>query len=325
MPLKRNAPGFLLLALIGLLPLLLCQCSYFKKPEPALRGLTPEEKAKFAAQQDSWPARKSQPLPDKAVPEDRLEALGEMALENRDFESSLVNFMKILKDNPERYDLRYKVGVIFIMTGKLDLARQELAQVLVQKPEMLQAHEAMGLVMLQDKKYPEAIEEFQLVLSQDPGRVKTRHLLGVTYLEAGQTGRAIHELKKATDQDPRQLSSLIALGEAYNRQKEFRNAFTVLKRAEALAPQNQKVNYQLGMALAGQKRYAEALDAFLKAGDEAQAYNNIGVYFFVDGQYEEAAKCFQRAIELRPTFYQEAKGNLQRALEKLNQSKPDGS
>ena len=79
----------------------------------------------------------------------------------------------------------------------------------------------------------------------------------------------------------------------------------------------------LGRALAGQKLYPAALMAFLKAGDEAQAYNNIGVYYFMDGRYEEAAKCFQRAIELRPTFYQEAKTNLQRALEKLHESQHD--
>ena len=64
----------------------------------------------------------------------------------------------------------------------------------------------------------------------------------------------------------------------------------------------------------------EALQAFMKSGDEAQAYNNIGVHYFVAGQYEDAAKCFQRALELRPTFYDEAKANLQRALEKIQQT-----
>jgi len=44
----------------------------------------------------------------------------------------------------------------------------------------------------------------------------------------------------------------------------------------------------------------------------------------MEGQYEDAAKCFQRALELRPTFYQEAKTNLQRALEKLQETRKDG-
>jgi tetratricopeptide (TPR) repeat protein len=101
--------------------------------------------------------------------------------------------------------------------------------------------------------------------------------------------------------------------------KDYRQAIACLQQGLALDPKNEKLNYQMGMALAAEKRYNEAMDAFLKAGDEAQAYNNIGVHYFVAGQYEEAAKCFQRAIELRPSFYEEAKTNLQRALEKLQQ------
>jgi tetratricopeptide (TPR) repeat protein len=75
----------------------------------------------------------------------------------------------------------------------------------------------------------------------------------------------------------------------------------------------------LGMALAGLKRYPEAFEAFKQGGDEAQAYNNIGVHYYLDGRYEDAAKCFQKALDLRPTFYGEAKANLQRALEKLQE------
>ena len=45
------------------------------------------------------------------------------------------------------------------------------------------------------------------------------------------------------------------------------------KQAQILAPQDQKVNQLLGRALVAQKQYPQALEAFMKAGDEAQAYN----------------------------------------------------
>ena len=48
------------------------------------------------------------------------------------------------------------------------------------------------------------------------------------------------------------------------------------------------------------------------------------MYYFTGGRYEEAAKCFRRALEVRPTFYQEAKTNLQRALEKMQETRQDG-
>lgn len=312
--LRRLAYGAILLAL----PLSMCQCA---RTQSAAKGMDPDKLAKLQDLNDYWSHHKPT-LPEK-LPDDRLEALGNLALENRNFEDSLINYLQVLRDHPERYDLHYKVGVIFLMSGKLEAAQKELALVLVHRPEMLQAHEALGLVFLQSKQYTQAIDEFNYVLAQDPSRAKTHHLLGVTFLEAGQVDRAIHEFQKATILDPRHLSSFILLSEAYLKRKDYTHATASLKTAQGLAPNNQKVNRLLGQALAGQKRYPAALTAFLKAGDEAQAYNNIGVYYFMDGSYEEAAKCFQRAIELRPTYYQEAKTNLQRALEKMHESQHD--
>jgi tetratricopeptide (TPR) repeat protein len=315
---KRLCWTFLVLAL----PLLLNQCANKETT------LTESDlfAAKIAEARGSWKKSKSLFGADKqGLPPDRVEALGDIALENRDYESSLVNFMAILQKNPERYDLHYKVGVIFLLNGELEAAQKELALVLVHHPEMPQAHEAMGLVHLQEKRYPLAIEEFQLVLSQDPARASARHLLGVTYLEMRQPAKAVAQLKQAVALNPSHVASYAALGEAYLELKDSRQAIATLKRGLAIDPKNQKLNFRLGNALAAENRYDEALEAFMKVGDEAQAYNNIGVHYFMAGQYEDAAKCFQRAIELRPTFYEEAKTNLQRALEKLHQMrKNDG-
>jgi tetratricopeptide (TPR) repeat protein len=315
---ESPAKGLILSVLVLILLLPLSHCS--RKQGTGVRPIKPEEAAKLSAATDPWPERWNPPRVDlQKLPEDRLENLGNLSLEARDYESSMISFLQILKDHPERYDLHYKVGVIFLLTGQMEAARRELALVLVHQPEMLEAHEALGLVHLQEKQYQQAMGEFQAVLAQDPKRAKTRHLLGITFLEAGQPGRAIPELKAAANLDPRQVSTLIALAQAYMQQKDYQQAVNCLQKGQSLAPQNQKVSYHLGMALAALKRYPEALEAFLKAGDEAQAYNNIGVHYFVDGRYEEAAKCFQRAIELKPSFYAEAQANLQRALEKLHQ------
>ncbi|MCX5890484.1 MAG: tetratricopeptide repeat protein [Deltaproteobacteria bacterium] len=310
------------IALFLTLPLLLSNCV---KDNNSLTSTSSDPTAKLAEANDPWKKLKMSRADKEGLPQDRLESLGEIALQSGDYESSLINFMEILKKNPQRYDLHYKVGVIFLIAGQFEAARKELALVLVHQPEMLQAHEALGLVHLQEKKYPLAIEEFQLVLSQEPGRVKSRHLLGVTYLEAGQSAKAVAELKRAVELDRRQVASYIALGQAYTKMKDYPKAIACLKQGLSVDPKNQKLNHQLGMALAGDKRYTEAMDAFLKAGDEAQACNNIGVHYFMAGQYEDAAKCFQRAIELRPTFYDEAKANLQRALEKLHQTHQGGT
>lgn len=317
----RRLPLLLLLPVV--LPLLLCQCAGKQTPDKMRQELREREAALAAASAD-WEKKQAKEAAKKGqqqVPLERLEALGEMSLQSRDYETSLINFLEILKDNPARYEIRYKVGIILFLTGHLEAARQELALVLMQRPEFLEAHEALGLVHLEEKKYPLAIQEFQTALQQDPGRSKARYLLGIAYLEAGQTRQAIAELQRVAAQDPGNIASLVALGQAYLKLHDYSRALAMLKSARDKAPDNPKVNRQLGMALAGLKRYPEALEAFLKAGDEAQAYNNIGVYYFKDGQYEEAAKCFQKALDLRATFYPEAKANLQQALERLQQTR----
>lgn len=307
----KTAKPFFYTVLVLALPLLLSQCAadQHRPPKPDLSYDLPEGNS----------VKSSGDL----LPPERMEALGELALQSRDYDSSLVNFLEILKKEPLRYDLHYKVGVIFLFKGQLEPAQNELALVLVHRPQMYQAHEALGMVLLQQKKYSQALAEFQSVLSIDPQPANPRHLLGITYLESGQPGKAIIELRRAVELDRRQTASYVALGQAYRELKDYKRAIECLKQGLSQDPGNQKLNYQLGMALAGEKRYNEALESFMKAGDEAQAFNNIGVHYFVDGQYEQAAKCFQRAIELRPTFYGEAKTNLQRALEKLHQVRKD--
>ncbi|MBI4795074.1 MAG: tetratricopeptide repeat protein [Deltaproteobacteria bacterium] len=314
----------LLLALVLALPLLLAQCAGKQSPDSMRKELMKRETA-LAAADAEWEKKRAKAAKagQENMPLDRLEAMGEMSLQSKDYETSLINFMEILRQNPTRHDIRYKVGVVFLLTGQMEEARQQFALVLMQRPEMLEAHEALGMVHLEEKKYPLAIEEFQQVLNQDSNRIKARHLLGIAYLEAGQHQRAITELQRVLRQEPGNITSLTTLGQAYLQKKDYNRALVPLKKAQALAPQDLKVNRHLGMALAGLKRYPEALEAFLKSGDEAQAYNNLGVYYFKDGQYEEAAKCFQKALDLRTTFYPEAKANLQRALEKLQLAQKD--
>ncbi len=320
-----RARKLVLSTLVLALVLSLSQCAS-KQQGYGFRPINPKDVPRLDPKfPDSWDDLGKAPKSVAKIPEDRLEALGNMSLENRDYETSLAHFAKILRDNPERYDLHCKVGVILLLTGQTEAARRELALVLAHQPDSLEAHQAMGLLYLEEKNYAQAVSEFQAVLAKEPRQSKARYLLGITYLEAGQSARAVSELKEAATLEPTQAPILISLGRAYIQQKDYRQAVTVLKKAQSLDPKNQKASYHLGMALAALKRYPEAMDAFLQAGDEAQAYNNIGVHYFLDGRFEEAAKCFQRAIELRPVFYTEAKENLQRALDKLHQTRRDDS
>jgi tetratricopeptide (TPR) repeat protein len=312
--------GFYLL--LAVLLVLGSQCSR-KKGGPTkvqVRPLKQKEAIKLQDAYDPVSQKPSPGAPPELTPE-RREALGDLLLERREYDGSLVHYLQILRDHPERYDIRYKVGVILLLSGQHESARKELNMVLAAKPDMLEAREALGLTYLEEKQYPEAIRIFQEVLRQDRSRAKTRHLMGIAYLGQNNPREAIRVMEPAAASNDKNVALLATLGQAYLKVKDYNKALLFLKKGQALDPKDKKINLNLGMALAGLKRYPEAFDTFLKAGDEAQAYNNIGVHYYLEGRYEDAAKCFQKALDLRPTFYEEAKANLQRALEKMQQTK----
>ena len=157
-----------------------------------MRGLTPDQAEKFEALHSPWPQEK--PKPPEQMPGDRLEALGDMSLKSRNFGNSLLNYLQILQEHPERYDLHYKVGVIYLLSGKLEAAQKELALVLVHQPEMLQAHEAMGLVHLQNKNYPSGDQRIPATFGpRPPSRPKPTTFWDSPSLSpAGPTGPSWH-------------------------------------------------------------------------------------------------------------------------------------
>jgi tetratricopeptide (TPR) repeat protein len=317
----KSAERFGLSLMLVALLVLGANCSK-KKEGMQVKPLSMKEAVKM---QEAYDPVTPKPYPgaEQQLSPERREALGDLLLERRQYDGSLVHYLQVLKENPERHDIRYKVGVILLLAGQYQAARQELNTVLAAKPQMTEAKEGVGLSFLEEKRYPEAIRIFQEVLRQDRSRVKTRYLLGIAYLSQENPREAVRIMEPAVSLDRKNGALLAAMGQAHLKLKDYHRALLYLKQGHSLDPKDKKINLNLGMALAGLKRYDEAFDAFLLAGDEAQAFNNIGVHYFLEGRYEDAAKCFQRALDLRPVFYEEAKGNLERALEKLQETKKE--
>lgn len=321
--LSCSLPFWQVLGLCLLLPLLLSACltTQGNKKGPAMRGLSASEAENLEALNNpDW--RYPLPKPQRQETPENLAETAELMLQTGDYERSIYSYSKLLHQEPQRHDIRYKLGVALLLTGRLEDAKRELAQVLVHKMDMLEAHEALGVICLQENKPAEAQQEFRLALAQDPNRHQARALLGEAYLRGGQYTQALTEFKAAMAQNPRNARIIGNIGWAHYKLKQYDEAHRWLKQAQTISPQNPRINQRLGMVLAAQKKYPEALEAFRKGGDEAQAFNNVGVYYYLDGRYEEAAHCFQKALDLRPTYYEEARVNLDKTLARLQGQEP---
>jgi Tfp pilus assembly protein PilF len=311
------------LLIIALLPFLTSACLTTRAAKaPTFRGLTAKEADRLESQNESAWQKPRPAKPEKADSPENLAEMAEIFLQNGDYERSMHNYSKILAQNPERYDIRYKLGITLLLAGNPEEAKKELAEVLLHKMDLVEAHDALGVIYLQENKFTEAQQEFHSALALDPRRYQSHFLLGETFLRQQQFSQALPELKAALEAVPGSARVMSALGWAYFKQKDCDQGLQWLKKAKAIEPNNSRINYRLGMILAARKNYPEALAAFRQAGDEAQAFNNIGVHYYLDHRYEEAARCFQKALELKPTFYQEAKTNLDKALARLQEEPP---
>lgn len=317
-------PQSLWLKLVSLLlaPLLLSACLTTKgtSKAPSFRGLTASEADRLETMNN--PGFRDPPLlRDKDETPESLAETAELFLQTGDYERSLYNYSKILALHPERHDIRYKLGLALLLSGKLADAKKELAEVILHRADMLEAHEALGMVFLQENRVGEAQQEFRAVLALDPNRFQARCLLGEAFLQDKQYTQALAEFQTARGLSPDSPRLMSNLGWVYFKTGKPDQALQWLQKAQAQSPDHPRINHRLGMVLAAQKKYPEALAAFRKGGDEAQALNNIGVHYYLDGRYAEAARCFQKALEMRPTFYQEAKVNLEKALARLQEDK----
>jgi Tfp pilus assembly protein PilF len=317
------SPQSAALIIIGLLPFLTSACLTSRSAKaPAFRGLTASEADRLESQKDNiW----QKPLAAKSEKDDSPENLAEMAeifLKNGDYEKSIYNYSKIVLESPERHDIRYKLGLTLLLAGNLEEAKKKLAEVLLHKMDMVEAHDALGIVFLQEKKLLPAQQEFRSALALDPRRYQSHYFLGETFIRSKQYSQALPEFKAALEINPRNAGVMSAIGWTHYNLKDYDQSLQWLKKAKASDPDNPKLNHRLGMVLAEQKKFPEALQAFRRAGDEAQALNNIGVYYYLDHRYNEAVQCFQKALDARPTFYQEAKVNLDKSLAKLQEEPP---
>jgi Flp pilus assembly protein TadD len=175
------------------------------------------------------------------------------------------------------------------------------------------SHEGLGLAYFQMKKYDDAEVCFRKAVELDPKLWRAHNFLGVIYDYKEQYKKAIRQYQAAIALKENNGPLYNNLGISYFLAGDSRKAIAAFNRGLSTKSIHSRISNNLGLVLAEMGRYGEALEAFRKPGDEAQAYNNLGCIYLKHGKYEKAERCFEKAIELKPTFYAKASENARKA------------
>jgi len=248
---------------------------------------------------------------DKMSPEE-IEGLADTHFRSGNLHLALVEYEKAIRSNAGKPRLRYKKGLLYVAGKAYEDAVVEFRKVIQQEPQNALAYEGLGLATFHLKRYEQARSAFEKALSLNPNLSKSYAFLGILYDYQGLHREAAEEYRRALALEPDNGLLYNNLGVAYYLSGDYPRALTAFHAALNSGLPGKRGYNNLGMVLCRIGRYDEALEVFREGGDEAQAYNNLGCMYLQQGEVPRAVLAFEKAIALRPGFYELADKNLRR-------------
>ena len=187
----------------------------------------------------------------------------------KDAEKLARKLILISYDIPEAHD---QLGIALLGQKKLADAESAFRTAILLKPDMADAHNNLGIALNEQARYKEAELSYLQALKLNPAFTNAFMNIGKNFSDQEQFGQAESAYRKALDIDPSHTLSLSGLGLILHLEKREEEAKTILEKALDLNP------------------------------NLPEALNTLGNVHKELGNFEIGLECYQKAIELKPTF-----------------------
>ncbi|UCF78495.1 MAG: tetratricopeptide repeat protein [Candidatus Eiseniibacteriota bacterium] len=184
-------------------------------------------------------------------------------------------------------------------------------------------HLAGGILYLSQQNYEKAVRELETAVEQEPNNGLAHLKLAMAYAEIGETKKAGAEFDRALELDPKLAKDVDSNRKHYwvehfnegvrlsQEDKNFEEAAREFEKAIDLDPEDVRAYTNLGFCYTQMGDHEKALELFEKAAsleptDETSRRNLAGIYedigknHFKSGNYTEAIRFYQKALNLEP-------------------------
>lgn len=185
-------------------------------------------------------------------------------------------------------------------------ARADATRALELDKELAPVHVSMGLALSASGRYQEAITSMKRALQIEPASPEAVLGLANVYKAAGMKKEAIAMYEQAIALRPDYWGVYRDAGIFYFNAGDLAQAAEAFKKVIELTPNSPIGHYSLGGVYLAARRPQEAareMEISLALKPTYGAYSNLGVIRFSQGRYDEAAKYFEKAVELSRTDY----------------------
>ncbi len=190
-------------------------------------------------------------------------------------------------------------------------------------PDLAAARSRLGDIYSQNGRPEDAIRELQAALRVDPGHVEAHRALAMLYENMGRVSEAETAYVEVTQRRPSDWLAFVHLGVFYWNQNRYEQAEAAFARAKTLTPDNEIVYRNLAGMRLRQGRYADAqkeVQRALQLTPSARGYSLLGLAYYYNRRYAEAAKALESSVAIDPAYYV-GWGNLGSAYRQIPGSK----
>jgi tetratricopeptide (TPR) repeat protein len=200
--------------------------------------------------------------------------------------------------------------------GKLDEAQFYLVRALKFDKSDTEVLVQIGNLHARQGNTKLAARAFQFALQQEPEHAASLEGMGLLYFKARNDDEAQKHLELA-------IASAPSLWRSYNDSKylsEDYHAAALDFYAVTERSNNKRAWRNLALVYGKQGWYDDALETFLRIGEESYAYNETGVIAMSNGDTDEALHYLTEAVRTSPTYFAQAEKNLAELRKKGSRS-----
>jgi tetratricopeptide (TPR) repeat protein len=239
-----------------------------------------------------------------------------------------------IKKHPDQPEALYLLTEAYLKAGKLDEARNTLAQLDKVSSGDYRTLTGVGVLLARYHLYDDAIQHFEAALTANPDSDEEKFDLANAYFRKGLYSKALDTFQQVSEAGRKDDASLALLGDIYAHLGQTGPAEEIFRNAISRNPDNDQDYLSLAMLQFREKNIAGAKQTLLKGQARIPGSGKIlwglGITSTLEGNTDDAAQQFERAVDLLPewsgsystlgVFYFET-GQIEKAKEVLSRFK----
>lgn len=239
---------------------------------------------------------------------------GDDALRQNQPERAVFIYMQALEIE-QTAETWYRIGVGKGRLGDKAYAWKAQHKAVELDPNHAGAHEELGMLYMGSGQRVEARNHLQRATELDAGRWRAYNTLGVLADIDKQYATAVNNYQLALAANPDSSMLMNNIGYSYYLAGDLQQASHWMQKAIAATPDYEPAIKNMALLYARRGWYDQAITAFSRVVDPAQAYNDTGYIAMRNGDYDTAEKLLSEAIRMSPRYYPKANENLQQLRE----------